>query len=64
VRLHLPHIPGSSEHAEHHVREAIAAAGDASAHVLASLFHDPHHESWEDAVRRYEREHGDAESAP
>ena len=57
MRLHAQNIPGSGEHAEHHVRGALAAAGDASAQVLASLFHDPHHEAWEDAVRRYEREH-------
>jgi len=41
----------------HHVRDALAAAGDASAQLLATMFTDTHHEGWEDAVARYDATH-------
>ncbi len=47
----------NSHHHAHPVRDALAAAGEASAEVLATMFADHHHESWEDAVRRYDATH-------
>jgi hypothetical protein len=47
----------SGHHHAHPVRDALTAAGDASAEFLATMFADTHHESWEDAVRRYDDTH-------
>ena len=48
--------PDNREH-PHPVRHALSAAGEASAELLATMFADSHHESWEDAVHRYDAAH-------
>jgi hypothetical protein len=63
MRRHESHGQ-SADHAQHHFRDVLSAAGDASADLLATMFSDTHHEAWEDSVRRYEQTHpaGDSPS--
>jgi len=52
------------DHQHHHVRDALSAAGDASAELLATMFADTYNEPWEDAVRRYDASHAATDRQP
>jgi hypothetical protein len=47
----------------HHVLDTVAAALALPIEVVASIFTTTHHDSWEDAVARYDHDHPDHTAA-
>jgi hypothetical protein len=64
ARQHLPATAGpSADHdvapggGQHHALDTVAAALTVPVEVVASIFTTTHHDSWEDAVARYDHDH-------